>query len=293
MLDAVRVIENSGVSLTDVKDRATVDAFLGPTDPKELEALPALDAAESATKGSGRYGDAWQLPLGHEARASVGVRLALLVDRRNGVGLRADGLPNIYWRHVDGGEVTVEIRANPDDVNSKVVNRLTRTVASFWMARYPITIAQFRAFLGECHREGRWHLPPGFRFELPADDSPPKHRARHGNHLADSVNWFDSMAFCHWLSASRDMKSGYRRNTSGSGPPLAATPDEFIPGARTGTRSGKPGEVIPRRVASPALRPSACIRPAPPRRIFSTWRATSGSGVWTRSRSRKALREPG
>ena len=28
----------------------------------------------------------------------------------------------------------------------------------------------------------------------------PKHRARHGNHPADSVNWWDASAFCHWLS---------------------------------------------------------------------------------------------
>ena len=114
ILDAVREIEKSGVSIADVENRATVDAFLGPTDPKRLEALPALTAAEDATAGSGRYGDAWRLPLGHEARASTGVRLALLGDRRKGVGLRADGLPDIDWRRIDGGEVTIEIRSNPE-----------------------------------------------------------------------------------------------------------------------------------------------------------------------------------
>jgi hypothetical protein len=134
IVDAVREIELSGVSLDDVTDRATVDAFLGPTDPEEIATLPALDAAQDAAVGSGRYGDAWRLPLGHEARASVGVRLALLGDRRKG-GLGADGLPDIDWVAIDGGEVTIEIRANPDDPNSKVVRCLTREVASFSMAR--------------------------------------------------------------------------------------------------------------------------------------------------------------
>ena len=73
------------------------------------------------------------------------------------------------------------------------------------MARYPITIAQFRAFLDECYREDGWHLPPGFT-NLPADYSPAKHRARHDNYPADNVNWFDSMAFCQWLSAAPSLR---------------------------------------------------------------------------------------
>jgi formylglycine-generating enzyme required for sulfatase activity len=201
VLDAVRVIEDSGVSLDDVTDRATVDAFLGPTKPEEIATLPALDAAQDAAAGSGRYGDAWRLPLGHEARASVGVRLTLLGDRRTGVGLRPDGLPDIDWVRIGGGKVTIEIRKDPNDANSEVTDRLTRTVAPFWIARYPVTVAQFRAFLDACHREGEWRLPPGFPVDLPSSYPPPKHRARHGNHPADSVNWWDAQAFCHWLGA--------------------------------------------------------------------------------------------
>jgi formylglycine-generating enzyme required for sulfatase activity len=201
ILDAVREIESSGVSLADVTDPKTVDAFLGPTDRKHLEALPALDAAADGTAGIGRYGEAWRLPLSHEARASVGVRLGLLGDRRKGVGLRADGLPDIDWVRIDSGEVTIDIRANPEDPNSQIRKRLTRPVEAFRMARYPVTIAQFRAFLDACHRDGEWHLPPGFMVNLSAEYPPPKHRARFENHPADNVNWYDAMAFCHWLSS--------------------------------------------------------------------------------------------
>jgi formylglycine-generating enzyme required for sulfatase activity len=193
VLDAVRVIEDSGVSLDDVTDRATVDAFLGPTEPEEIATLPALDAAQDAAVGSGRYGDAWRLPLSHKARASVGVRLALRGDHREGVDLRADSLPDIAWHFIEGGEVTIEVREVPNDPNSEITGRLTRTVAPFWMARYPVTVSQFRAFLDACHREGEWRLPP--------DYLAPKPRARYGNHPVDSVNWFDASAFCHWLGA--------------------------------------------------------------------------------------------
>ena len=170
ILDAVREIEDSGVSLDDVADPRTVDAFLGPTDPKELEVVPALDPGGGCDDGSGRYGDAWRLPLGHVARASVGVRLAILGDRRKGVGLRDDGLPDIDWCRIEGGEVTIEIRANPQRPElARSSNASPRTVAPFWMARYPVTIAQFRAFLDECYRDGEWRLPPGFRSILPAE----------------------------------------------------------------------------------------------------------------------------
>jgi formylglycine-generating enzyme required for sulfatase activity len=199
ILDAMREIEKSGVSLDDVENRATVDAFLGPTDPQEIARLAALGPTENATAGSSCYGDAWRLPLGHEARASTGVRLALLGDNRKGVGLR-NGLPDIDWCRIESGEVTIEIRSNPDDLNSKVVKRLTRAVEPFWMARYPVTVLQFQAFLQDCYRDGRWRLPPGFAVNLPDDYPPPKHRVRYGNHPADSVNWWDALVFCHWLS---------------------------------------------------------------------------------------------
>ena len=98
ILDAVGEIARSGVSLEDVTDPPLLRAFIGPTDPDALGELPALDADRDAEQRQRRYGEAWRLPLSHEARASAGVRLAILGDRRPGVGLRVDGLPDIDWR---------------------------------------------------------------------------------------------------------------------------------------------------------------------------------------------------
>jgi formylglycine-generating enzyme required for sulfatase activity len=197
----MREIGLSGVSLDDVARPGTVRAFLDPTDPEELSTLPSLTKPQDGTAGSGRYGNAWRLPLGHEARASLGVRLALLGDSRRGVGLRADGLPDIDWCGIDGGAVTIAIRSDPDDPNSDLVGTLTRAVGPFRISRYPVTIAQFRAFLADCHRDDKWQLPPGFPIDFPADYPPPKHLARYGNHPADTVDWYEAAAFCHWLGA--------------------------------------------------------------------------------------------
>ena len=87
VMDAISTIAKSGVSLDDVGDRATVSAFLGPTSTKDLLSLLARDEVDDSDWGSGRFGGRWRLPLGHEARMSVGVRLAILGDPRHGVGV--------------------------------------------------------------------------------------------------------------------------------------------------------------------------------------------------------------
>ena len=179
-------VREAATALTQLGDIALSEAereFLGPID-------PAIMATELDRRD-----------ISHERRALIGDRLALFGDPREGVALRADGLPDIAWCRIDGGEVTIEIREDPNDPNSEVIDRLNRTVGPFRMARYPVTIAQFQAFLDECHRDGEWHLPPGFPIDLPASYPPPKPRGRFGNHPMDSINWFDASAFCHWLGA--------------------------------------------------------------------------------------------
>jgi formylglycine-generating enzyme required for sulfatase activity len=159
--------------------------FVGPIDPDAM--LAELDKPETT----------------HMRRLLIGERLDVLGEHpsRWGVGLRPDSLPDVDWVNIDGGKMIIEIRKDPTDANSEVIDYLTRFVAPFQMARYPITVAQFRAFLDECHRDGEWRLPPGFPVNLPSSHPPPKPRARFANHPVDSVNWFDACAFCHWLGA--------------------------------------------------------------------------------------------
>ena len=67
------------------------------------------------------------------ARARWGIEIAEN-DPRPGVGLRADGLPDIVWCEVPAGEFIYQF-----------VQRLT--VSSFHIAKYPVTYKQFQAFI--------------------------------------------------------------------------------------------------------------------------------------------------
>ena len=69
----------------------------------------------------------------HARREAIGMRLCEIGDPRPGVGV-IDGVPDILWCEVPGGEVFIE------DAGSFAV-------APFRIAAYPVTYAQYRAFL--------------------------------------------------------------------------------------------------------------------------------------------------
>lgn len=185
IFEVVREIGVSGVSLDDVACPRIVRAFLGPTDQNEIARLPALTVVDDGTLGKGRYGDTWSLPLSHKARASAGARLALFGDTR-GVGCSADGTPQIEWC-----VITSEVATGDEQCPEKHVRSLQ-------IARYPITVAQYRGFLSAADgwRDRDWwgddlHRDPnGNSYDF----------GRFSNFPAVYVSWYDAMAFCRWLS---------------------------------------------------------------------------------------------
>jgi len=123
------------------------------------------------------------------ARAHWGVEIAEN-DTRAGVGLRADGLPDIVWCEVPAGEFIYQ-------EDERV------TLPAFHIAKYPVTYKQFQAFID---------APDGFsnvkwwdglhKDGLKQQRSGPGDQAfKFWNHPRERVSWYDAMAFCRWLSA--------------------------------------------------------------------------------------------
>lgn len=121
---------------------------------------------------------------GHQRRAAIGDRLHQLGDRRPGVGLRADGTPDIVWCGIPGG--SVEIEGDPG----------TKEAQTFFLAKYPVTYNQYKAFLDD--REG--YQDARHWKKLKREGKPGEQYRPIGNHPAENASWYDAMAFCHWLS---------------------------------------------------------------------------------------------
>ena len=95
-------------------------------------------------------------------------------------------MPELDWCDVAGGEISLE------GVNG------TFTAGRFQIARYPITWAQYRAFLDarDGFRDSAWWNGLAHR-----DGQPGEQYRKLDNHPAECVSWYDAVAFCRWLSA--------------------------------------------------------------------------------------------
>ncbi|MBN8442220.1 MAG: SUMF1/EgtB/PvdO family nonheme iron enzyme [Thauera sp.] len=124
----------------------------------------------------------------HARREDIGRRLDAMGDPRHGVGLDDRGLPDIVWERIaEAGEITLE---------TKPTRKFS--VAPFWIARYPVTWAQYKAFLtaDDGYKNPRAPCWKG----LTRADEPGERKWDFDNHPVIHVSWHDAMAFCAWLS---------------------------------------------------------------------------------------------
>ena len=154
-------------------------------------------ADEAATKG--RLRACWLPRLtdierepAPEARAAVGRALGRLEwDDRKGVGV-SDGLPDIDWVEIPGGAFLYQ-------------DGERREIDTFWIARYPVTNAQFQAFLDaeDGYRDDRC-----WRGLTRPDRTARAGRWSLSNHPRETVSWHGAMAFCAWMKrrTGRDIR---------------------------------------------------------------------------------------
>ncbi len=123
-------------------------------------------------------------------RLLAGDTLARLGDRRPGVGVGADGLPDLAWGTViPAGNYTI------GDENPKYDDEKLRPAvisAPYQLARYPITNAQFDCFVRASDvGDSRWWAGMPEKEKQFHDPSWPI-----ANRSRENVSWYQAVAFC-------------------------------------------------------------------------------------------------
>jgi formylglycine-generating enzyme required for sulfatase activity len=138
-------------------------------------------------------------------RAAAGDALSQLGDPRPGVGLRADGLPDIAWREAPAGPFLMgsdpakDRNATNDEQPQHEV-----TLPAYAISRYPVTNAQYEAFVADGGYTGEWrHCWTNTGWNNKGDQFKP--RKAGGvfdlpNHPVVMVSWYEAVAFCNWLT---------------------------------------------------------------------------------------------
>ena len=144
-----------------------------------------------------------------EKRAEFGRSLALLnLDNRPGIGLRANGLPDIAW----GNEIRPGKYRLGGENECFLPPQVYELEQPYRLARYPITYLQFQAFLnaedGFCNArwwaglsqpqkeiaEPWWVGLSGSQKEMAGPLS------RYKSHPQQGISWYQAVAFTRWLS---------------------------------------------------------------------------------------------
>jgi hypothetical protein len=118
-------------------------------------------------------------------RAEAGRILGHIGDPRPGVGVRSDGLPQIEWHEVAGGEFVYQSGGH-------------LALSKFLIAEYPVTFAQFQSFIDA---EDGFQAAQWWKGLAKRPNEPGKQRWPIANHPRENVSWYDAVAFCRWLSA--------------------------------------------------------------------------------------------
>jgi formylglycine-generating enzyme required for sulfatase activity len=108
------------------------------------------------------------------------------------------GSPNGYWCYVRPG--TYQIGGWEEGEESADI-----TLPGFWIAKYPVTVAQYRVFVEDGgYQQQEYWTPTGWEWKQKKNHRQPWRwedmRFNRSNQALIGVSWYEGMAFCAWLT---------------------------------------------------------------------------------------------
>ena len=140
-------------------------------------------------------------------RADVGLALGRMdADKRSGVGLRDDGLPDIDWVTIPAGvflmgsDKSVDDQAYDDETPQHEVE-----LPTYYISRYPLTVKQYRAFMDAGGYDNRdYWTGAGWQWKDKNNITQPGYwqdeRYNAPNQPVNGLSWYEAYAVTHWLN---------------------------------------------------------------------------------------------
>jgi len=145
-----------------------------------------------------------QSPLPAPERAAAGRALGALGDPRPGVGV-VEGIPDLLWCEVPAGPFRMGSRKDQDPLawDDELEQFEYEMPYRYYIARYPLTIAQFQAFVDdpEGYRNPEWWTKAGLAWRQGRVWQRPEGPFGLPNHPVVEVSWYEALACCRWLTA--------------------------------------------------------------------------------------------
>ncbi|MCP4164900.1 MAG: SUMF1/EgtB/PvdO family nonheme iron enzyme, partial [Chloroflexi bacterium] len=140
-------------------------------------------------------------------RETASRTLARLGDPRSGVGLNEQGLPAIEWSDlIEPGPFMMGNTMKTDEMaydNEAPQFQCTLIRYPYYISRYPITVAQYQAFISAGgYEQCRYWTEAGWEWNKEKGISRPQAYGEpynFDNHAQVGVSWYEAAAFCSWL----------------------------------------------------------------------------------------------
>lgn len=137
-------------------------------------------------------------------KLKAGIKLGEIGDKRRGVGLREEGIPDIWWIEIPESTTIIGRGSNlPQVFNSMAATPLL--IKTFYISCYPITNQQFQTFINDASFFNKGWWDSSYISNIDSIIKPPVSRGE-SNFPRTNINYYEAKAFCRWLSEKLGFK---------------------------------------------------------------------------------------